>query len=96
MVQYFCAIRGLQQCKHCPVTLIQNEQGGVTFPVVCFQGGVRLEGVLRGEDHHDEAGHQELLRRTDSLGGGDGVFLIADHAARWRTTLTMRTNYLHH
>lgn len=38
MVQYFCAIRGLQQCKHCPVTLIQNEQGGLHFLLSVFRG----------------------------------------------------------
>lgn len=59
--------------------------GGVTFPVVCFQGGLRLEGVLGGEDHHDEDGLQELLRQPDSV--REETALGADRAARWRTTI---------
>lgn len=49
----------------------------VTISCCRFQGREWLEGVLRSEDHHNEDGHQELLRQPHVLGGGS-VFLSTD------------------
>jgi len=62
-----------------------------------FQGRKRPEGVLRSEDHHDEDGHQELLRQQHF--SGRRQFYPHCHLLSvrqlWHTTPTIKTSYLH-
>lgn len=84
---------GLQQCKHHAVIVIQRERPGYISCRLFFQGGLRLEGVLGGEDHHNEDGRQELLRQPDSVREETALMtppLVGE------PPLTTRTNYLYH